>query len=634
MKKPIPVNEIVVGDALTIMRGWPDESVHCVVTSPPYFGLRSYEVEPSIWGGDQTHVHEWGDEIPGSNRGGSGTPTDKNGRGENYGRSAARGNFCACGSWRGSLGLEPTAQMFVAHLVLIFREVRRILRPDGTVFINIGDSFASANSGPSRFPSSMHVPACDNDGTERTDSWNPDSVCSCLCDGCLIAGQFERRQNTCQLHVPGRPRGATKVHDSEHSDCDSRDPDDVAPFVPASTMRVSSRLFRDECSHCANCGVCLEVLRSASRDARLCVRRAECIGGISATWSECDTRGKDASGMAWFNYNIKPKDLMLVPFRLAIALQEDGWYVRNDLIWDKSEQCMPESTRDRCTRAHEFIFHLAKSQRYYYDMEAVREPCVSGFSDIAKMAEQRTRLGGKSLATDDPLLKASAKTNIRRKRGVGDAAAGRNMRTVWRLGKTGTRMEWGEVQHFATFPEELPKRCILAGTSEYGCCADCGAPWERIVGEPEPTGDPGSGNKERKIASDGDRSRLNTHMGSSIPRKPATRQTLGWRPTCECHGTIKREEYVDLVPEVDDDGDPTGEVEEVTRSRTVYLPRTQLADHPRAKAIILDPFMGSGTTAFVAAQLNRNFLGVEMNPAYAALARKRVDAELRQIKLI
>jgi len=448
-------------------------------------------------------MHEWREHIIAGKSGGPSGKQDSN-AGSRFGDSTC-GACGACGAYRGCLGLEPTVQMFVAHLVDIFREVRRILRSDGTCWVNMGDSYNAYNG---------------NRGAGGTVSAPTDA---------------------------SRPR------------------------LPAGT-------------------------------------------GLS-------------------DPVLKPKDLMLVPFRLALALQDDGWYVRNDIIWDKSEQCMPESIRDRCTRAHEFIFHLAKSERYFYGMEAVREPCVSGLSDIAKMQEQRTRLGGKHLINPDPLNKANAATNIGRKRGVGDPS-GRNMRTVWRLGKSGTRMDWGEVQHFATYPEELPKRCILAGTSEYGVCADCGAPWERIVGEPEPTGGRGSGNKERKVADGGEGERLNTHMGSSIPWKPAMRNTLVWQPTCECHGTIEREEFDELVPELDDDGEPTGEVSEVTRSRTTYRPTIPLAEHPRAKAIVLDPFMGSGTTAFVAAQLNRDFCGIEMNPAYADIARKRVESELQQIKLI
>jgi DNA modification methylase len=136
--------KIFEGDCLIRLREMESESVQCCVTSPPYWCLRDYKTQSSVWGGDINCTHQWGEKVPGSNRGGSGTPTDKNGRGEGYGRDAARGNWCqACGAWLGSFGLEPTPELYVEHAVAIFREVRRVLRNDGTLWLNIGDSYAS-----------------------------------------------------------------------------------------------------------------------------------------------------------------------------------------------------------------------------------------------------------------------------------------------------------------------------------------------------------------------------------------------------------------------------------------------------------------------------------------------------------
>ena len=134
---------ILTGHALDVLKTIPDESVHMAWTSPPYWGLRDYGLEPQVWGGEECR-HQWGRSIPGGAKGGSGTPTDKNNRGEGYGRGVMRGNFCEhCGAWRGALGLEPTPELYVHHLVEIFREVRRVLRPDGTVWLNLGDCYAS-----------------------------------------------------------------------------------------------------------------------------------------------------------------------------------------------------------------------------------------------------------------------------------------------------------------------------------------------------------------------------------------------------------------------------------------------------------------------------------------------------------
>src|ERR1019366_604277 len=137
--------KIFEGHVLHRLREMESNFIQCCVPSPPYWGLRDYKSDPQVWGGDPACEHEWGATIPGSNRGGSGTPTDKNGRGEGYGRDAARGGFCQkCGAWLGSFGLEPTPELYVEHAVEIFRGVRRTLRSDGTLWLNVGDSYAGS----------------------------------------------------------------------------------------------------------------------------------------------------------------------------------------------------------------------------------------------------------------------------------------------------------------------------------------------------------------------------------------------------------------------------------------------------------------------------------------------------------
>lgn len=142
--------DIRQGDALALLRAMPDESVQCVVTSPPYWGLRTYGTDPQVWGGDRDHAHEW--IGAGTHRGGPPRPSHsgsvlgpRGGQGSADAastRGASAGSSCACGAWLGELGSEPTPALFVGHIVEVLAEVRRVLRRDGTCWINLGDSYA------------------------------------------------------------------------------------------------------------------------------------------------------------------------------------------------------------------------------------------------------------------------------------------------------------------------------------------------------------------------------------------------------------------------------------------------------------------------------------------------------------
>ncbi len=149
---PIPGDRtprVLRGHALDVLRTLPEDSVHCVVTSPPYWGLRAYGTEPQVWGGEPDHSHVWasteaerggGSEHPGGSDSSGGSPGAKS-------HEAQGGETCACGAWRGELGLEPTPEAFVDHLASVFDEVRRVLRADGTLWLNLGDTYATHPSG-------------------------------------------------------------------------------------------------------------------------------------------------------------------------------------------------------------------------------------------------------------------------------------------------------------------------------------------------------------------------------------------------------------------------------------------------------------------------------------------------------
>ncbi len=250
---------------------------------------------------------------------------------------------------------------------------------------------------------------------------------------------------------------------------------------------------------------------------------------------------------------LKPKDLFMMPARVALALQADGWWLRQDIIWSKPNP-MPESVTDRPTTAHEHLFLLAKSSTYFYDAEAVREG-KGGFAD-------------------------SDVTTV-----------GRNKRSVWTIAT-----EPYPEAHFATFPQALVGPCIRAGTSARGVCADCGAPWERVIEVKDPEGRLGKGYHDHE--DDLGRGQRGVFGANGAP----TKTTIGWRPICSCPGLDGDGPWPDLAMH------PDGE-----------------QNWPTEPAVVLDPFAGAGTVAVVARKLGRRSVGIELNPEYVAMARKRLE---------
>ena len=399
---------ILVGDVRAMLATLPDNSLHACVTSPPYWSLRDYGVSPSIWGGAADCDHTWGID-----------------------------HFCGkCDAWIGCLGLEPTPDLYVEHIADIFDQVRRVLRPDGTLWLNLGDCYAAGGRG-------------------------------------------------------GNTGGKSGLQGSTDS-------------------------------------------QEASRSA------GQRIGYRSSFRRDRAPRGDVAHKSA---PGIKAKDLVGIPWMVAFALRARGWYLRSDIIWAKTNP-MPESIRDRPTKAHEYVFLLAKSEDYFYDHEAIRE------------------------------------TN---------SGAGRNRRSVWTLS---TAPFAGA--HFATYPPKLVTPCIEAGTSEHGCCSICGSPFERIVERREPlTAQMALAGADKSGEYHGAAQKAYTGTGAQNPSAVKARilagmrarVTVSWQPTCK--HTLRT-----VVP-----------------------------------SVVLDPFAGAGTTGLVAQRLGRDFIGIELNPEYAAMAEQRIAGE-------
>jgi DNA modification methylase len=261
---------------------------------------------------------------------------------------------------------------------------------------------------------------------------------------------------------------------------------------------------------------------------------------------------------------LKAKDLVGIPWRLAFALQADGWYLRSDIIWHKPNP-MPESVTDRPTKAHEYLFLLAKRERYYYDAAAIAEPATTCLPIVDKETRSRNRLE----ATSSERQGKDAYGSI----GYSGDGTARNRRTVW----TVATQPYSEA-HFATFPTALVEPCILAGTSARGHCPACGKGWERMVEKPDFGQQPKRATSKDGHMRNGDR----TSAGQAWQEWRAANpdRHLGWQPTCECGGAP-------------------------------------------APGVVLDPFMGSGTVAQVAQSLGRRWIGCELNPDYHALQKVR-----------
>ena len=346
------VNEIQNIDCLQGLRELPDCSVNCCVTSPPYYGLRDYGVD-------------------------------------------------------GQIGLEETPEAYVEKMVAVFREVRRVLKDDGIMFLNLGDSYAGSGKGG-------------QSEEKRSENWQP----------------------------------------------------------------------------------------------------------------QYGNKGK--------RYGLKPKDLIGIPWMVAFALRADGWYLRQDIIWHKPNP-MPESVTDRCTKAHEYIFLMSKSQRYYYDAEAIKTPVAD--ATIQRLSQQVEDQKGSD--------RVQGKTNG-------------NMKAVG--------------------PGRTPRKGVDTRGGNQG--SDNGIPAMAINGNGV-KGHSGYFDAEGNLIGDGKANKKSVW-------------TVTTKPFSEAHfATFPPELIVDMIKA----GCPEG-------------------------GIVLDPFMGAGTTAVVARKLNRNYTGFELNPEYIKIADRRLYQEL------
>jgi len=443
--------ELICGDCLDVLPTLPERSVQCVMTSPPYFALRSY--------------------LP------AGHPDKAK-----------------------EIGSEPTPEAFIATMVDVFREVRRVLRDDGVLFLNLGDVY----------------------GRGTRPNWRGDAD----------RDKHGLQSNICYEgnYAPGRVLDDGQLQNLPHR--------------VAEALRADGWIWRQ-----------------------------------TIVWAKKSPMPESVAGWRWVRCRVKVKAGNRDPATRKGGPENSGshagfdarWYGGDGCKWTDCPGC--PKCRDhggyvlrrgsgRCTTAHEYVFVMAKGNPYFWDSVA--------------SAEEATSTGGGACVGASGNADAGAR-RVSREENASIRGGTRNPRTVWTLSSEPTK-----VRHFATFPSELVRRCLVAGISAGGCCRECGAPFAPVV-ESKRHFESGSGRSGRDPVGKNGRKLQGGGETGDIRRGPCvSTRCHGYRPTCECG-----------------EPDPIG-------------------------CVVLDPFSGIGTVAQTARELGCRFIGIELNPEYHAVAERRV----------
>jgi DNA modification methylase len=502
------MNQILQGDCLEVLKTLEPESIDCCITSPPYWGLRDYGT--AKWeGGNKKCGHLM---LLQTTRGGSKSTLTSVGAKEAVNANTTETHkqqykdICPkCGAKRidSQLGLEKTPEEYVENMVKVFQEVKRVLKKGGVMFLNLGDSYYGSGKGQTNEGSNdpkqpklkgmklplhgRHDGGHDNDDKGEQGSQNRGSSSQNQSDEhkdisdhrnpdilCPVHGQVPEPSEKNQVrkqdqndHLPNEDFSQDENHISfakkgqEHF---SSHDDELSFSSQKSKQKQFSQQRQVRNRQSDNSSSSQDEADEKNPDIPVSSDKKVCICDIVKRLDASDRRklGSVFSEKAYpysTTTNLKPKDLVGIPWRVAFALQADGWYLRQDIIWHKPNP-MPESVTDRCTKSHEYIFLLSKSPKYYFNQ--ITEELVEN-SDMAyrRIIRAGRKYGVKRPYKDNqPLSYENTKADKN--------ATSKNRRSVW----TVTTKPFKE-SHFATFPEDLIIPMVLAGCPEKGVVLDC-----------------------------------------------------------------------------------------------------------------------------------------------------------------
>jgi DNA modification methylase len=481
---------IIIGDALSELKKLEAESVHTCVTSPPYWGLRDYGT--AKWeGGNEGCDHKktsqgkptWGEGSTGTSTL-KGKPTN-----DNHDKEAHYIDVCGkCGATRidNQLGLEKTPEEYVSRIVEVFREVKRVLRDDGTLWLNLGDSYLAQQGKGFPGTGQVNIPDIDKNASKRVHrpSWLkpkdlvgiPWMVAKALRDPYYI-GKIKSEADRIWLAAMIDGEGCMFIHKRKAGQPNGqgyeRKNDTYSPGLEISNTHIS---IIERVMQIAGMGsICHQDKEGCHKNRkqrlyRWNLRSLQCRDIIREVYPYltakqhearlvlgCPSSGEDADKAHRSLINLHNGLDAVIDFPAPESMYEPGWYLRSDIIWSKKNP-MPESVKDRPTKSHEYIFLLSKSPKYFFDQDAVREEGAQnkwGKYSNPKYGDKQN-LGGKMQSAKD----LTRDEYIEKYQMV-------NIRSVWTIATAPFKGS-----HFAVFPPKLIEPCIKAGCPEGGTVLD------------------------------------------------------------------------------------------------------------------------------------------------------------------